>query len=534
MKIIQPRFGTLLEMLACQAQDNPGRVAFTYLGAPTSYDQLWEQVNAFAAGLLARGLQPGERVVLALPNSAEFFAAFYGVQRAGGVAVPLYPASGPERIFAIARLCAARLLVAPSALPAAQLAGLRQLSASRGFQLLTVSESQAAVPAGIFPSVGPEQAAFIQYTSGSTGDPKGVQLSQHNLLVNVEQMIAGMQITTDDIFVSWLPVYHDMGLILMTMAPFYLGMPVHLLETNLRDVRPWLRAIEDYRATFTAAPDFAYRLCLRHVEPADYDLGSLRVALNAAEPVRAATIEQFEAAYGLQGVMTAGYGLAEATVGVSMSPPGQRPRVDENGLVSVGPPFPGVELKIVAKDGQSLPAGQVGEIAIRSQANSGGYLNNPAATTALFRPDGYLLSGDLGYLDKNGSLYIVSRKKNIIKRSGTTISPHEIEEAVDAQPQVRYSAAVGIDRGRIEGEQIYVFAEVRDGEQLRPAELEALNMDVVGAIQERMGFRPARVYLLQPRSLPLTHNGKIQHQQLKQQYLEGALRQAGVILFPDY
>jgi acyl-CoA synthetase (AMP-forming)/AMP-acid ligase II len=232
--------------------------------------------------------------------------------------------------------------------------------------------------------------------------------------------------------------------------------------------------------------------------------------------------------------MTAGYGLAEATVGVSMSPPGQRPGVDAQGVVSVGPPFPGVELKIVAEDGQSLPPGQVGEIAIRSQANSGGYLNNASATAALFRPDGYLLSGDLGTLDAAGNLYILSRKKNIIKRSGTTISPHEIEAAVDAQPQVRYSAAVGIDRGRLEGEQIYVFAEVRDSEQLTPAELEALSVDVVRAIREQMGFRPGRVYLLQPRSLPLTHNGKIQHQQLKQQYLAGALRQAGAILFPEY
>ncbi|MEJ2513342.1 MAG: AMP-binding protein, partial [Anaerolineales bacterium] len=306
----------------------------------------------------------------------------------------------------------------------------------------------------------PDGIAFIQYTSGSTGNPKGVMITHHNLLTNIQQMVIGMEITLQEIFISWLPVYHDMGLILKTMVPFYLGAVVHLLETNLKDVGTWLQAIQDNKGTFTAAPDFAYRLCLRQIDPEQYDLSSLRVALNAAEPVRYSTIRDFEEAFRIPNTMVAGYGLAEATVGVSMWKPGAAALVDSNGHVSVGKPFPGVDILIV-DGGKVLDFGQIGEIAIRSQANSLGYYQNPEQTGLLHWRDQYYLSGDLGYLDQERNLFIVSRKKNIIKRAGETISPQEIEEIVDRFPDIRYSAAVGIDSGGIEGEQVYIFAEVR-------------------------------------------------------------------------
>jgi acyl-CoA synthetase (AMP-forming)/AMP-acid ligase II len=324
-----------------------------------------------------------------------------------------------------------------------------------------------------------------------------------------------------------------MGLILKTMVPFYLGIQTHLLHTNLRDIHPWLNAIQTHSATFTAAPDFAYRLCLRHADPEDYDLSSLRVALNAAEPVRLSTILDFETAYELSGVMVAGYGLAEATVGVSMWPPGSTPRVDDRGFVSVGPPFP--EVKVEIRDENSvLPPNNVGEIIIQSPANSKGYFNNPEETERVFANDGYLRSGDLGYLDQDGYLYIVSRKKNIIKRSGETISPREIEEIVDETPIVRYSAAIGIDRGGIEGEQVYIFAEIRVRDELDEGDLHDHAINIVNAIHNRMGYRPGRVYLLKPHTLPLTHNGKIQHMRLKDDYLEGDLKSSGNILYPEY
>jgi acyl-CoA synthetase (AMP-forming)/AMP-acid ligase II len=346
----------------------------------------------------------------------------------------------------------------------------------------------------------------------------------------MQQMIAGMQTTKEDIFVSWLPAYHDMGLILMTMVPFYLAAEVHLLPADLRSVRDWFKTIHVSHGTFTAAPDFAYRLCLRHLDMLrEYDITSLRVALNAAEPVRAATITGFESAFGLANVMVAGYGLAEATVGVSMWTPQTPMRVDANGLVSVGRPFPDVDIKIL-KDN---PSNKIGEIVIKSAANSKGYFNNSKETKVLFWNNGYIHSGDLGYIDEDGYLYIVGRKKNIIKHAGETIAPQEIEETVDAIHGVRFSAAVGIDRGRIEGEQAYVFVEVREKPNISEWGYE-LTLEIVQAIYDRLGIRPARVYLVKPHTIPKTHNGKIQHVRLREYYLDGILREQGKILYPEY
>jgi fatty-acyl-CoA synthase len=174
-----------------------------------------------------------------------------------------------------------------------------------------------------------------------------------------------------------------------------------------------------------------------------------------------------------------------------------------------------------------------GEVLIKSPANSKGYFNNEQATEELFTEDGFIRSGDLGYLDDDGHLYIVGRKKNIIKYAGETIAPQEIEETVDAIEGVRYSAAVGIDRGRVEGEQAYVFVEVRKQEDIVEWGYELI-LQIVQAIHNRLGIRPARVYLVKPRTIPKTHNGKIQHVRLREMYLNGTLREQGLILYPDY
>jgi fatty-acyl-CoA synthase len=515
---------TLIEMLEVRAEDSGEKTAFTFEGQPTSFQMLWQSVNQFASYLLDQGLGSKERVIIALSNGAEFFFAFYGVQRAGGIAVPLFPDSSAERIASIAKSCEARFVV----LPESSLKR-RELEA-KDFSCFTVSETQKAELRINYPEIQPDDIAFLQYTSGSTGNPKGVMLAHANLLTNMRQMITGMQITKEDIFVSWLPIYHDMGLILMTMVPFYLAADVHLLPADLRSVRDWLKTIHASRGTFTAAPDFAYRLCLRHLDSLrEYDISSLRVALNAAEPVRAATITGFESAFGLVNVMVAGYGLAEATVGVSMWTPQTPARVDANGLVSVGHPFPDVELKILKDD----PSSQIGEIVIKSAANSNGYFNNPTETAALFWKDGYIHSGDLGYVDEAGYLYIAGRRKNIIKHAGETIAPQEIEETVEAISGVRASAAVGIDHGRVEGEQAYVFVEVREKPNISEWGYE-LSVEIVQAIHGRLGLRPARVILVKPHTIPKTHNGKIQHVRLRESYLDGTLRAQGKILYPEY
>jgi acyl-CoA synthetase (AMP-forming)/AMP-acid ligase II len=359
-------------------------------------------------------------------------------------------------------------------------------------------------------------------------------LSHRGLLTNIGQLIAGMAITADDCFVSWLPVYHDMGLILMTMVPFFLGAKLILLPTSLANARPWLMAIERYHGTLTAAPDFAYRLAVRYVrDPSIYDLSSLRLALNAAEPVRPRTIEEFERAFRLRNIVIAGYGLAEATVGVCTWTPGVPPLVDDRGVVSVGRAFPKVDIQIV-EDDQPLPAGGVGEIVIRSPANTRGYFSDERETARLFWRDGYIRTGDLGYLDGAGRLFVTGRLKNIIKHGGATIFPQEPEQIADHLGPIRRSAAIGIDSGGPEGEQLYVFVELaRPGSYGEP-EMQEAAVNVVQAIHAHLGIRPGRVYLLRPHSIPLTPNGKTQHAALRDLYLSGTLRTRKAILFPAF
>jgi acyl-CoA synthetase (AMP-forming)/AMP-acid ligase II len=514
---------TILDLVEQRAVLAPKQAAFFWSDEPFSFEALRFGANRFAASLLELGVARGDRVLIRLPNGPDFFQAFYGTLRAGAVAVPVFPASGSERIAALAQLCGARILVR-AATDSEEIAGLRAVCVDGAPRPLHAS----------FPPIDPDDIAFLQYTSGSTGSPKGVMLSHRGLLTNIGQLIEGMALTASDCFVSWLPVFHDMGLIFMTMVPFYLGAKLVLLPTSLANPRPWLSAIARHRGTVTAAPDFAYRLTLRHVrEPGAYDLSSLRVALNAAEPVRPSTLGEFEGAFGLRHVLIAGYGLAEATVGVSTWTPGTAPLVDERGMVSVGRPFRGIEIQII-EGGEALGSGRIGEIAVHSPANTRGYFSDAEETRRLFWQNGYIRTGDLGYLDEAGHLFVTGRIKNLIKHGGETVFPQEAEQIADHLNYVRRSAAVGIDSGGPEGEQLYVFAELSKPGGYDQAALHDAAVGVVQAIHAQLGIRPARVYLVRPRAIPMTANGKIQHAALRDSYQSGVLRADDAILFPEY
>lgn len=529
-----PRFPTLIDVLSARAAKNPDRPAFDFDGSSVSFQRLWLELNRFASFLVHSEIKPGERIVIAIPNGFEFFIAFYGIQRAGGVAVPLFPDSGPERLFSIADLCGAKSIVVPSSWPPAKIKDFKDRGKKHKKTILSAADTSSRSPGSSFVQAHPHDLAFIQYTSGSTGNPKGVCISHLNLMTNMEQMISGMEITEKDVFVSWLPAYHDMGLILMTMVPFYLGAKLHLLPTNLAGMRRWIETIDREKGTFTAAPDFAYRTAMVYIRDLEkYDLSSLRVALNAAEPVRSKTIRDFQKSFRLENVMAPAYGLAEATVGVSMWPPRTPVKVDGRGFVSFGRGFPGIEIKIL-RGGKFAGPGVIGEILVKSPANTQGYLNNPEATSKLFFRKKFIRTGDFGYFDTAGDFFIIGRKKNIIIQGGRNISPHEVEEAVDGLPFVRYSAAAGIDRGSVEGEQVCVFAEVRFSSDSSAQKLKKMAAQTVRIIHSRLGFRPARVYLLKPHSIPRTSNGKIKYPALKDQFRKGVLRRKRLILFPDY
>jgi acyl-CoA synthetase (AMP-forming)/AMP-acid ligase II len=535
---------TLLDILARRATKVPGKTAFTFHNeAPCSFGQLWLEITRCAGYLLQHGLKPKDRVLIAIPNSRKFFYPFYGAQLAGGIAVPVFPGSGPERIIKLAELCGASFIVISKTNPPARedkIEDLRQKADEKGIVLLFLEEKKEPLKEHkftfTFPEVLPGDVAFIQFTSGSTGNPKGAQLTHGGLMENIKQMIAGMEITKSDLFVSWLPVYHDMGLILMTMVPFYLGIDLVLLPTGLHYLKSWLQAVEEWKGTFTAAPDFAYRLCLIYIrDPQNYDLSRLRVALNAAEPVRSSTINRFEEHFSLNNVLLPAYGLAEATVGVCAWKPGQPIKTDNRGFVSVGKPFPGVHMRIMQDITRAQP-GNIGEIQVKSKANTIGYFTNIAATRELDAGEGFIHTGDLGYMDKDGDYYIIGRTKNIIIQSGYNIASQEIEEWADLFPFVRRSAAIGINRGRDEGEQVYIFAEVNlKRSQIQEKELLLdTAVDIVRSFNSAFGFKPGRVYLVKPGAIPMTYNGKIKYLQLKEHYQSSTLRKKNLILFPEY
>lgn len=525
-----PGVSSVAELIARSARRQPDSPAVIADGRAWSYADLWEAARTAAAGLQRAGLRAGDAVVLALPNGAEFFVAFFGTLIAGGIAVPVFPRTTPERLHALARLAGASGLVAAASFPADALDALATLSARDGRTVLTTADLERAGSPGAVPD-DPERPCYIQYTSGSTADPRGVVITHRGLLVNIGQMVEAMDIVPGDVFVSWLPAYHDMGLSLMALTPFSLGARLVLLPTDLRDVTRWLRAIEAHRGTFTAGPDFAYRLCLRNVrDPERFDLSSLKVCMNASEPVRAGTLAGFEAAFGLHNVMMAGYGLAEATLSVTCTRRGEPIGVDADGRVCLGRPMPGTTVKVVGPG--ELAPGQTGEIVVAGPATCAGYHRNREATAALAWRDGYVRTGDLGYLDGGGRLYFAARQKDVIKLAGRTLYPQDAESVIDGVSGVRFSAAVGIDRGGLEGEQLYVFAEVRDVAAKTVPELRAMSVRIVRVVHEALGIRPRGTVLLRPGRIPLTSNGKLQRGRLRDSFAGGGLAPGADIVFP--
>ncbi len=554
---------TLIEVLDWHVAQHADRPHLTVLQddatilATLSYRALADGARGVARGLIAREVMPGDRVALMLPTGVDFFVAFFGILYAGAIPVPIYPPMRLAQIEDHLRRQAGILRNAGACLLITMPEGLRlaallraQVNTLRAIE--SVAGLRAAAPPAALPIVGdPQSIALIQYTSGSTGDPKGVVLSHANLLANIRAMGQAMQASSADVFVSWLPLYHDMGLIGAWLGCLHFGAALYVMSPLSFLVRPesWLWAIHRFRATFSASPNFGFELCLNKIDDSalqGLDLGSLRMVANGAEPVSVQTLRRFTERFQKYGfpphAMAPVYGLAENSVGLAFPPVGRPPVIDRVNrdalsrrgiaepanpeepkpleIVACGQPLPGHEIRIVDAAGHEVGERQEGRLEFRGPSATRGYFRNEEKTRALIR-DGWLDSGDRAYM-ADGDIHITGRVKDIIIRAGRHLYPQEIEEAVAEIPGIRKGgvAVFGVTDRASGTERVVILAETRETDAAARAALQARAHEVMTDIA---GTPPDDIVLAPPRTVPKTSSGKIRRSAAKDIYETGRI-----------
>jgi fatty-acyl-CoA synthase len=565
---------TLTEVIRLRGMGEPGRPHIHLYDEheqihTITFGDLYQRALNVAGELRRRGLQPGETVAIMLPTCGEFYFTFAGILLAGSIPVPIYP---PFRADRIAEYAARQANILSNAqcrylVTFRQAEGLANLLKPRVSSLREVLNAERLVHAAPLSADLPpteqrsveklahesrgEDIAFLQYTSGSTGAPKGVMLTHENLLANIRSMIAAVEVQSGDFMVSWLPLYHDMGLIGAWMAPLFCGVPVAVMSPLAFLSRPsrWLRAIHRHRATLSPAPNFAYELCVRKITDAELkgiDLSCWRAALNGAEPVRAETLERFTTRFAAHGFRREAfmpvYGLAEATLAISIPKCGRGYRVDRiereqfeaEGtavpasadqpaleFVGAGKPLKDMEVRIVGKNGQDAGERTEGQLWFRGLSATSGYFRNTEATNQLSRGDGWLDSGDLAYR-ADGELFITGRVKDVIIKGGRKLYPHEIEDVVGHVDGVRTGCVVafGAPDARSGTERLVIAAEIR---RSRGVESRRIIAEITRAVTEAIGVPPDIIEPLPPQSIPKTSSGKLRRSETRRLFIEGKL-----------
>ncbi|PTB20093.1 fatty acyl-AMP ligase [Trinickia symbiotica] len=546
---------TLMEAMHWHADRHPERTHIVLIetdGVTESrigYGELRERAAQMAGGLRTVGIDPGDTVALMLPTNLDYFVAFTAILLCGAIAVPIYPplrkgrlAEHVERHTALLNNAQIKALVTFE--QAETVARLLRTHVPTLRHVLT-PERIVRLPMDTPVVTRAEDIALLQYTSGSTGMPKGVVLTHANLLASIRAMGERAAVNADDVLVSWLPLYHDMGLIGAWLAPLYFGVPLVVTSplTFLAHPDAWLQMISRYRGTITAAPNFAYDRCARHVLDAilqDLDLSSLRLSFCGAEPVSANVMRAFSERMSVARfdarALAPVYGLAENTLAVTFPPPARGLWTDKvlrsqfvddgraapslNGadtleIVCCGPVLPGCEMRIADKHGRELPERQIGRIEFRGRAATQGYYRNAEATAQLMDGE-WLDSGDLGYV-ANGELYVTGRVKDMIIHGGRHFFPYELEDAIGRLPGAiagRVAVCGGIDAAR-GTERIVIFAETAE---MDPDARACLVAQINETTTKCFGTAAGNVMLLDRGSILKTPAGKIRRSAMLERF----------------
>jgi len=528
-----------------------------------SFVQIAEETARRAGALQALGLRKGDRLGMVVVEPRDFVLTFLASLRVGVIPVPFYPplglgnfASYSGRIGKLLESCEARMLFASRRLESVLWALVGEVPSLE--RLITDKHLERDHPAPEFPDLDPDDLAFLQYTSGSTADSKGVMITHRCLIANSEGMLGPGGLQADplkDLGVTWLPLYHDMGLIGFAVAPLCFGVSVVFIPTLrfLRDPTVWMETIHRHRATISFGPNFAYGLVARRAAPeqlARWDLSCLKVLGCGGEPVHADTLRTFSQRFspvtGLQpDLVRPGYGCAEGTLAASLTPMSEGLRLNvvdaatfrSSGVaappregqptlthVACGVPIPGHQVVIAGKEGLHLPAGVEGEILFGGPSVSSGYFRDEPATRATFR-DGWLYTGDLGYL-LDGHVYVTGRIKDLIIYHGRNYHPQSLEWPVGKLPGVRQGNVVAFSVPGEDSELVVIVLETTVLETTTD-DAESLIKEIKRAVQAETGLAPNDVVLLGKNCLPKTSSGKVQRRKTREMYLNRELGATG-------
>lgn len=565
---VTTRVSTLVELLRSRSQLEPDQLAYKFLvdgetdEIDLNYGELDQQARVIGA-YLQKQVAHGDRVLLLFPAGLEFIAAFFGCLYAGVIAVPVYPPRTDrplDLIEAIANDADAKIALTTTSLFSTIEARLANHSRLKSMHWISTDNiTGVSSESWVQPEITDDSLAFLQYTSGSTSTPKGVMVSHRNILYNQRLLQQVFEHTEQTKIVIWLPLSHDMGLIGNVFQSMYVGVPCILMSPLMFVQKPirWLDAISRYGATTSGAPNFAYDLCVRKItseQRSTLDLSRWRVAFNAAEPVRAKTIEQFTDVFAPCGfrpqTFLPCYGLAEATLIVSGGKRDAVPIIQsyqkeglENGfahapadgdqvrtLVGCGPVLGDQEMVIVDPESFTIcESNHVGEIWVSGPSVSQGYWNRDELTEKTFNAyladtgqGPYLRTGDLGFLVQ-GELFITDRIKDLIIIRGQNYSPIDIElKAEESHPALRANCGAAFTVNGDDGEEhLIVVHEIARDSNADPEEVKGA---IRQSIAEYYGLRVYDIRLLMAGTVPRTTSGKIQRQVCRAAFLNGTLK----------